>query len=81
MLRGVVPKVVRDMAKIWYFVGFRTNLQLIVLKILTVVSCGESRFVGLIQLEGCFLLLGQGICTVMDVLCCGNTAENGSEDD
>ena len=79
MLRGVVLKMVRKMAEIRYVVVDWTNLQLIVLKILTVVSCGESRFVGLIQLEGCFLLLGQGICTVMDVLCCENTAESDSD--
>ena len=40
-MRGVVPKVVRDMAEIRYVVGFRTNLQLVVLKILSVVSCEE----------------------------------------
>ena len=40
----MVPKVVRDMAEIRYVVGFRTNLQLIVLKILSVVSCEERGF-------------------------------------
>ena len=53
MLRGVVPKVVRDMAKIWYFVGFRTNLQLIVLKILSVVSCEESDSIVFVLLVRC----------------------------
>ena len=51
VLRVVVPKVVRYMAEIRCVVGFRTNLQLIVLKILSVVSCEESGFVGFILLE------------------------------
>ena len=42
MLRGVVPKVIRRMAEIRCVVGFRTNLQLIVLKILSGVSCDEK---------------------------------------
>ena len=40
----IPPKVVRKMVEIRYFVGFRTNLQLIVLKILSGVSCDEKRF-------------------------------------
>ena len=47
----IPPKMVRKMTEIWCIVVFRTNLQLIVLKILMVVSCEKSRFVGLILLE------------------------------
>ena len=60
MLRGVVPKVVWRMAEIRYVVVFRTNLQLVVLKILMVVFCDGDGFVGLILLDGFFCGLGQG---------------------
>ena len=38
----IPPKVLRKMVEIWYFVVDWTNLQLIVLKILSVVSCDEK---------------------------------------
>ena len=38
----IPPKVFRGMFEIRSFVVFRTNLQLIVLKILMVVSCDEK---------------------------------------
>ena len=47
MVREVMQKVVRRIAEIRYFVEFRTNLQLIVLKILMVVFCEGESFVGL----------------------------------
>ena len=48
VLRGLVPKVVRKMAEIWCFLVDWTNLQLVVLKILMVVSCeGKDVFVRL----------------------------------
>ena len=60
MVRRMVPKVVRKMTEIRYAVGFRTNLQLVVLKILMVVFCEGDGFVGLILLDGVFCGLGQG---------------------
>ena len=53
MVQGVVPKVVRKMAEIRYAVGFHTNLQLIVLKILMVVSCEESDSIVFVLLVRC----------------------------
>ena len=57
---GIPPKVIRKMAEIRYAVGFRTNLQLVVLKILMVVFCDGDGFVALILLDGFFCGLGQG---------------------
>ena len=56
----IPSKVVRNMAEIQCCVGFRTNLQLIVLKILSVVSCVGGGFVGLSLLEMRFFVVGQG---------------------
>ena len=53
VLQGVVPKVVRDMSEIRYVVVDWTNLQLIVLKILMVVSCEESDSIVFVLLVRC----------------------------
>ena len=45
VLRSVVSKVRREIVEIRYFVVDWTNLQLIVLKILTGVSCEDEVFV------------------------------------
>ena len=44
MVQRVGQKVVRKMSEIRNVVEFRTNLQLVVLKILSVVSCEEDGF-------------------------------------
>ena len=46
-LAWVPPKVLRKMVEIWYVVVDWTNLQLIVLKILSGVSCDEKDVVGI----------------------------------
>ena len=61
MLQGVVPKVLRHMAKIRYFVELRMNLQLIVLKILSGVSCDEGGFVGFVLLESAFFVVRKSV--------------------
>ena len=69
-MQGLVPKVVRYMAEIRYFVGFQTKFQLVVLKLLSVVSCEEGRFLFLLFWRSFFLWLGREICTAVDVLSC-----------
>ena len=81
VLRGLVPKVVRKMAEIWCFLVDWTNLQLVVLKILMVVSCEESCFVGCVLLERAFFV-GSGKIIRWWMFCvAGSGAESGSEDD
>ena len=80
LLRGLVPKVVRKMTEIRCVVGFRTNLQLIVLKILMVVSCEESGFVGCVLLESAFFV-GSGKIVRWWMFCVVRSgSESGSED-
>ena len=60
MVRRMVPKVIPEMAEIRYVVVDWTNLQLVVLKILTEVSCEEGGFVGFVLLENAFVFVGSG---------------------
>ena len=70
MVQRVGQKVVREMAEIRCVVEFRTNLQLVVLKILSVASCEEGGFDGFDLLRKVFFELGREDCTVVDVLWC-----------
>ena len=66
VVQGVVPKVVRDMAEIRYVVGFRTNLQLVVLKILSVVSCEEGCFCSVCEMFfSLFLMVSETQITLL----------------
>ena len=60
MVQRVGQKVVRKMSEIRNVVEFRTNLQLVVLKILSVASCEEGGFDGFDLLESVFFVVGQG---------------------
>ena len=89
-----MPKMVRKKAEIWCIEVFRTNLQLIVLKILMVVSCEEGGFVDRSLLErvffvgqgssscgGCFVVQGvvPKVVRKMAEIWCGGGSESGSE--